>query len=446
MPQYFANSFAPMTPIGAGLQNIAMALFGGRTPRETEMEEAKRENLIAQSLYHQAHAREAQAKATAEEQALQGRKGFLDAEVGRIVGQDNAPAVQNWMKTRSWGTDTLPAREDPAQQMTLMPQTVARPTPAFWTPEVQNQVMRAAQLWNAMMATGGKNNVDNVAQASGRLQKEQMGDAVVAGRISPTQHADFLSKETNKIDEGYQINPFDTNQAPIELGIARALIDQRNAAANASNAHAGKFNAERDEITSGRKGEKEAKKQWVKDKDGNALFLTEAEIAAAATGTYTPHDRVAERQKTGKQIKIGIKERAVLEAAVADIGNRLLGTEDLKLSQDARAALLGAAERHFSDPNSEGYGMPDAAAEMAINDLGGRAALAAPRRMFGIRDPKNITVNPQAATAKAAPAAPGKDAAPAAGRTPEQIRAEYKAGKISKDEAVKQIKALGYGG
>jgi len=54
--QRFVNTFAPQTPIGQGLQNIGLALFGGKTPRDQETEAALMESRLAAADAHRSTA------------------------------------------------------------------------------------------------------------------------------------------------------------------------------------------------------------------------------------------------------------------------------------------------------------------------------------------------------------------------------------------------------
>lgn len=66
MPKSYVNTFAAATPLGQSLQNIAAAMFGGKTPIERDMEEAKIDYAIA-------HGQQARSAAAASD-ALAGQR------------------------------------------------------------------------------------------------------------------------------------------------------------------------------------------------------------------------------------------------------------------------------------------------------------------------------------------------------------------------------------
>lgn len=73
MPGYrFANTFAPQTEVGQSLQNIGLALFGGKTPREQQTEEA----LISSRL--------------ASADASRASAGYHTARAGQVTAETNA--------------------------------------------------------------------------------------------------------------------------------------------------------------------------------------------------------------------------------------------------------------------------------------------------------------------------------------------------------------------
>lgn len=195
-------------------------------------------------------------KAGAEAEILAHRLGLLrdplkSAMIEQQVPLDRRAAIESFIQSGSFG----PSYETPVDG-------VGPVQPAPVDPSKMSTIARSMALFNKTLGVGGK--VDDMAKASEIDQAMRARDAVIQNPALalPTAQAFFAASGKAPFDNvgntGSSLNALTGSQFEASPALAKlfangeeALANQRNAAAGASGAAAGLSNARRDRVTSG---------------------------------------------------------------------------------------------------------------------------------------------------------------------------------------------------
>lgn len=369
MPSYFISPHQPRSDIGEGLERVTRALFARRAAgRDPETEEARQgyfdagsRDRLAQEAKHRAEAAKIEAEQRKIEAEQRGRAGYLDTALAHLFGTQNAPTVQNWMRTRNFGEreispaitltgdDEGNAIESPLE---IAPR-VAGPAerPAWFTPELESETMREAALARLILAGGG--NADQLAKAGGHLQDQGFERDLVAGRMPARTFYQLQGRPVQGVDDGYRVDLTGTDTNPTPLGTANARIDRDRAAATASRSQAGLSDARAEDVII------------------RSIFPEDYQRPAPRPAT-PPADRF---------IRPSQQDRAAITAelnALKGAGNEALAFGDPMASN----AVMARALQHFSTPGTPAYGNPALAASQAMADVF-PAGVEVERNLFG---------------------------------------------------------------
>jgi hypothetical protein len=360
MPQTFPNAYAYQSPIGQGLNNIARMLLaddGG----------AKAAVMAAQGQAAQAHA--AKYRADAEQTAQQTRRvqDFLPNFASNLVGADGPQALRYYQGA----TETIPAYEDEAKQMTMAP-TVARVQRPASLDDAKLQMLSRAALLAAAPSGGAGVSMENLAQGIERLGKTQAYDGVLSGAVDPSRYMIASEKPLYHFGETYAGNVVTGEQKQNALGQAKVGTERAHqgaygAQANASNARA-----------------RESDRGTLLVEIPNPLDpTTKIKVPASTLYTQTEANKRNADSITGRKDVAELRnadgsQQKIIKASQADrnaIGNALTtllapdGDFPIDASDPAMAALMEKALASYSTPGNPGYLNDRAAARMAVESL-----------------------------------------------------------------------------
>ena len=264
MPQTFVNPYTPQTPIGAGLQNIAAALFSGPSPYDLAARRAKADLDAAHTELYRANAAKVRGETAAREQAT----ADLASAPSRIAGQifGNQPAADLWLAARRGGGAPVVGFDMPDAEAGPMPAAPA-PVPLQVDP---NRAAQAARVLTALEVARGLPGNDNAAQLA-KIVEGLFNDEIRQGALAGTVGTPAVQRvgAASAAVEGKPIydqgqfggmNKFTGEfQDPRLFNAATALTGAKKdtevahagayrAQAGASSAHAKLFDAQRGEI------------------------------------------------------------------------------------------------------------------------------------------------------------------------------------------------------
>ncbi len=300
---------------GQGIANLLKAAALGPAYRE----KAEQDSLLkGAQVYHNNMAGN---KAGAEAELLALKLGLQRDPLKTVMTEQQVPldrrgAIESFMQTGSFG----PSYETPVDG-------VGPVQPAPVTPDKMSSIARSIALYNKTLGVGGK--VDEMAKAAQTDQEMRAVDAVIQNPALalPTAQAFFAASGkapfNNVGNTGSSINALTGNQFEGSPALAKlfsdtqnALTNQRNAAAGASGAAANLSNARRARVESGLD-----KLVTILNDDGTATVTavpTKGDMRTVGTAVPKGSGVDATNAKTRNQI-IAAVEKEMPGASEADI-------------------------------------------------------------------------------------------------------------------------------
>lgn len=358
MPQSFVNPFTPQTPIGAGLQNIAMALFAGQQG-------------------------DAQARARAAAAEASQAHGDLYREQTRKTAAERAQIEQ---LTRAAGND---AQDEVAAAAAGMPTHTFRAirdglNGTFDLSAYQpDEVARAQRGILAVRPAYADKTIDpvNIARALDALKTTDTRDAVIGGRLKPTDVAQAFYAVSgkapfdnmggtgtfNNLTGDSRLNPL----GEAKVGAEKATANSRNAQAFRDTQHGRQYQIEN---TAGTKLGAPVQ-VWNAETNGPMLAspidaamlrlppVPDAPRGGAGGAGAGGAGATTETAKPLPALKISRQDADLILGGL----DRAAGTS-LKGSP-LESELSARAQMYFKTPGTPGYGSHDAAAREALADL-----------------------------------------------------------------------------
>lgn len=351
--QTYVNPYTPMTPIGAGLQNMALALFSGRG------NDGKADLNTAHMGVYDAQRRKYEAEAAAEEAALAARGDGRLQENAALLHQVPVPNVRA-MVDYSRGNTQMP----PAMPGGVDPRQIAETI--------------VGQRLGTMDKTVNANEIAKAIDTFGTTRTR--GD-VISGSADPTRVGQGYFAVSGKA-------PFDNmggtgtfNQATgdqtlNEVGLQRvaaeaALAGQRRASAGEHGARTRQIDLET------RSGVKlDAPPVLVNDPETGPRYTS---AHSAVTGGMAPAAKPTDRK--GKEAIA----RALTSTQSRTLAGALDGMEQeagAKFDAETRRQLTSGATQLATDPNSEFHQDPVGALDEAIRvATGGKGVTAEKKKL-----------------------------------------------------------------
>lgn len=378
--------------VGNGMRNLfALPMLQAQAAEQADAAGMKQKLMESQIAAHVADAALKGSQTTlhqTENTALAGAPDVFDTIIAGKAGTD-VPTLRAWR-------DQVRTGVKPMNSATGDPETDAAigiaPQPAV-PPAVAQMLLKHFERAAPGVINPKALKMDDMAQAAGHYQTQDVLDQVLQGRAAPgaVGAAVAASKGNKQFDNvgntgvGYNVH---TGQgAVIDQGLrtlfgdeGQALVTQRRAAAGASGASAGLANARRERVVGGYD-----KPVTILDDDSG-----EASVTRIPTGAEPVTIGLAAKKKTGTDAT-NAKERNKVVTAV---------------------------EKEFGPTAKDSEVQAEVTRRMARREAG-------------------PATKPPAAAAP--PAEPKINLGQAA-----QVRADFKAGKITRDEAKKRLNALGF--
>lgn len=260
MPYQVANTFNPMTPWGEGIQNITRALFSGPTPMEQESAAAQAEARRLQAEHYRAQNESLRAKTAAEAQARLDMQNAPRRLAGALLG--NQAVADQYINARD-GVKTDQYRGSDGEDGPL---TAMAPTPM---PQLDpNMAARVARLLTgveAAKALPGNDNLGALAKFLPALMGDELRQGAIGGApLKPEQYGNIGRTQAamegkplfhdggNGGMDNFSGQLVDPRLFNAKVGSENAQINQRNAAAGASSAHAGLYRAQTEDVNTSR--------------------------------------------------------------------------------------------------------------------------------------------------------------------------------------------------
>lgn len=351
MPQVLVNPYTPQTAIGAGLQNIALALFGQR------QKENQRAGLNAQQgdLYaaHGDLYREQTRKASVERQLAE-----------RLLRDQGADSQDELIAARS-GVPVYTVRG-------YRDALAGRPVPGASLDDYKDMAPSISRAMLAVRPAYADKTINpvNIAQALDSLERTDTRNDVIAGKqdakavarafFATSGHAPYAGSETGSTDltTGDQtLNPIGTGRAERE----RATAFEHNQRGRVAQT----------EADSGvRVGA-----PVVIDSEAGPVYAPPRAAAGQRPG-LNPNSAAA-RQPAGRGAAGG-DATTTTELKPLKIGNQdsnlLLGGIDRAVGgqlgdQQLTGAILSRAQEYYATPGSPHYGAHESAARAAVQDI-----------------------------------------------------------------------------
>lgn len=415
MPVPFVNPFTPQTPIGAGLQNIASALFSGASPVEREAMAAKNALNAAHADYYRAGSEKIRGEIAARQNAERDMAGALDRAAVSFFG--NKPNADLFLSGRNTGG--TPVRiTGPDASMGPMPEP-AQIAQAVFDPQAVSRFNRFAAGIEAAKALPGNDNLSHLSKIIEGLYNDEMRTGIVAGTQAPlpvAQAAFALSGKApfdnmagtgtfNQLTGAQSLNPL--GQAKVDTEKA----DQAYKRAAAGNQGAQALKHKTEELALRLVPATDAAGNvLINTGDGQPIMVPQGERgkvmmrgsqdratwgqrdAANAERTDAKVEGDIERARIGAQARVdaagaryagggsgsttttsaGLKP-IVIKAKEADaLDKALTAYAGKKWQSDVdRLDVVDRQAQYYSTPGSEAYGNPSLAAKMAIDDIFG---------------------------------------------------------------------------
>lgn len=313
MPLTFANPYTPATPIGAGLQNIATALFAGRNAKNDASDAAhmaQAENFGAHSdLYRE------QTKKTAAERAI--AESLLGAR---------SPDSQDFLRSSESGLPMHTLRGIDAALKGQAPLDQ-------YSPEELAAHRRATISISPAYADKTTSALD-IAHALNLNRTVDDRNAVISGKQDPTRTAQGYFSTSGKapfdnLGDAGTFNQNTGDQSLNELGSARSIAQRALGKERSAKADRG--------------GPLRLKP--VIDENGDTIYVPDNEAIGRPVGSSAGNKPRATRKITGT-------DKALMDNALGG----LLSEMNVKaLDDQTRNAVLLQAEKEWQD-GAEGHG------------------------------------------------------------------------------------------
>lgn len=470
MADRYANPYGPQTPIGAGLQNIATALFAGAGNRNRAALDEARADLYREQIDR---GRAATALDDEKRRGIVAERNAVAAAPEEVLTAlfGDRPRAQDFQRFRNAApvTRTVTDEADPHFGVSL---SSPMGRPEWLSPEIERDANDELRAIAYGMAGEGRDRASNIAQARDLIRRGRIQEDVLRGAVTPTRAAQAMYPFTGH-------DPFKQDAQGSVLDVAGGTVDQTNPIAQGNVKLLGSRASERDAAAGAQRalGALHGARQRQVDSEtrsgvrvGPPVMVDDPEIGpsytspGAAVGrrpaarpvaqgskltlTLTGYDEDGNGvyeyvpQAAGQEVvkpPVGRPERPVelnagaqkqLNALVA----RLFNAEDIAKVKDpasARAVQARAAE-YYRTPGSGATGNAAQAVELAAKDVAPRGFNAP---MFGGTEinggptaglpqiaPSRPSAAQRGAAARPQPAAP---AAPAA--QPAAVREAYEA-------------------
>jgi hypothetical protein len=371
MAQRFANSFAAETPYGVGLQNIAAALFGGKSPIDREYQEARTMSQLTASEQHMAAADASRALAT---ERTAGTDHFRNIRTADSEDQDAAFATSR------------PLPKVRAVRQFLM--TGERPSDV-----TDDDVRVIGNFLVTRRAAYGDRTVDpNQMQQgvrTGLQTQEWMRALTDPTAMRPFARAQNALAGRGEFDnmEGGVFNRFDGGQTLNTIG--DALVGKHNATASKERAHAGKYGAETRQIDlETRTGVKVGAPVIVNDPEAGSIYTSPLSApgrapgarptppkATAASGGLKQSDIVYTRGENNSVVAVSVAE--AVEKKLPIVGRpgaqRPLTTNQLVYTKDGAGQIIAVPAE---EATANGYEIVAAPRAFAPKNAPQRRALS----------------------------------------------------------------------
>lgn len=361
MPQYYVNTFNPQTPIGAGLQNLGVALFAGMQPRDPRQQASAEQALKHGELFS------AQAAKTKAEEAILRRRlemaspdaidDLIAARAGVSVPRLRGYREEQRIPGSVWGAAGPP----PPEELARIADALLTVQPAMGgVKEVDPRDLATA--WRTNVGTRGMEAVMSGQQPAGRFA------AAVAGAEG---------KPLMGMESGYQF-PLHTAGGLTETPLAAARTRTEGSRQGELGARAGAAN----ELAALRKrtdpnlrsaGAGANAVDIAIDDDPNSptfeqeIYVRRPEAPGMRPGARprAPGPEKAPRTPSGTTV-----------TTMANTVKDALNAAKLVVEPDTERAIVSHAIQLLNDPGSEFAGDPIGAAQAAtseaVNVTGGR--------------------------------------------------------------------------
>jgi len=419
MPRSFPNPYAASeSPIGQGLYSIAQMLLNDDGGAKAAMNAAH-----MQAYRAQADKLRADAEQTAQQTSR--TQNFLPNFASNLVGADGPQALRYYQGA----TETIPAYEDEAKQMTMAPTVAKVQRPASLDDAKLQMLSRAALLAAAPAGSAGV-SMENLAHGLERMGKTQAYDGVLSGAVDPSRYTIADGKPLYHFGETYAGNVVTGEQKQNALGQAKVGTEKAHqgaygAAANASNANARQSDRTNQLIT------------IPSPFDGGKTKIT------VPVGTYYQQESANKRNEDNNTTRENVADlrnadgtpKKIIKASQADrnaIGNALttlLTTEDgfpIDDNDPAMAVLMEKALSNYINPGTPGYMNDRAAARLAVDSLSATGTAEGNWNPFKSNKTKLSIVPPQQRVENqgAASTAPASTPAPAAAPQIQKVQSQ----------------------
>lgn len=421
MAQTFVNSYSPMTPIGAAMQNMSLAMFGGKSPIQQDTEEAK----IANYLAH------------AEAQRQAARKHGTDADINQdIITRRGADRIEQDVAFRS-GRPLTVVRAIKSHLMdgaALPPEVTPDDVRNIGQIMFSHQGGFADRTYDPRNVEGGiKTGLETSAWTRALVNP---GEIPNFGRAQNARlgHGEFTSPGGT----GMVLNSF-TGGTNTDNPLARAVIDLRKGQTNQANAAAGasgSLTRQRDLET--RTGVRLGSPVLVDDPEVGPVW-TSPSAAVGRAPAAKPVDRAEPRAANRRPLT-----KPQMEQVTGAISS-LVGVDDLnEVDPQIRNRIVSRATELATDPTSDYHQNPVGAAEAAVAEVAPQGFEK--QGTVGFR--KYFPKGAPAAPGGAAPQQPGQPAAAKrpAGKTDAQLMDEANAAiarGANKEAVMKRLQEYG---
>jgi hypothetical protein len=344
----YVNPYTPETPVGAGLQNIAMALFGRKAA------EARRNLYDQQGSMYDAHS---------ELYREQAAKARTERKLAERTLTDQGPDAQDELIAASAGVPIYTVR---GYRDTLAGTNPGRTVEDY--ADVAPGIRRSMLAVRPAYADKTINPV-NIADALDRLDRTDTRNDVVSGKkdarrvaqafFAVSGHAPFSGSETGST------NLLTGDQTLNEVGTGRAERERQTAFEHQQRGRGLKLEAD--------SGVRLGPPVVVRDPEAGDIFTAPSSAIGRTPGLNPNSAGARPVGSRGADGSTTTTEIAPLKATNQDM-SLLLGGIDRAVGgqladQILQGAVLDRAQKYFSTPGSAHYGQHEAASRAAVADI-----------------------------------------------------------------------------
>ena len=399
MPVY--NTFQPNTAIGQGIQNLTMALFGGKTPNELSNEQALSEARRASAEASRASAEASRATAAYNNERMLGARQGREAMAGAprqlaaslFGGEQQGAEFIDAYKNGGFGqTQQLqgPMPDGPALSGTVRQ---PMPTPSWVTPEGVKRFNLLQQGLALANAAPGNDPAGALEKLISGLYNLNQRDDIMAGRADATRVAQGAFATSGKapydnmggtgtfnlLTGDQSLNDF----GKAKVGSEKALAGQRGAAAAEHSASARLKTLQGDA----------AVLVPARDADGNIIFDADgtgpirAPLADVGKSVMRGSNALDAIEQRGDQARRTNQEKPVKDGAqpkdanTTKVENEAITAAMTKLADgreldpDFSTSVAARATQILNDRKSPNYNNGFGAAQQAWRELVGEKGL-----------------------------------------------------------------------